>query len=224
MLTNVPESNGVGPNFPSRRDNPFATCWTRPGALPFRFADGQDAQTLVARLADQNWWGAIVGPHGSGKSTLLEALKPALSRAGRCVLAIALRDGQRRLPREFFDAFGIRTVERDSLVLIDGYEQLGWLERLRLARRCRRAGAGLLVTAHVPTRLPTLIRLAPNQRLIEQLVADLCVEVSTPISAEDVAASHACHDSNVREIFFDLYDRYERKRRSERTRTAAATY
>jgi energy-coupling factor transporter ATP-binding protein EcfA2 len=224
MLTNVPETNGVGPHFPSRRDNPFATCWTRPGALPFRFADGQDAQSLVAQLAAKNWWGAIVGPHGSGKSTLLEALKPALSRVGRRVLAIALRDGQRRLPREFFDAFVVRRVERNSLVLIDGYEQLGWLERLRLARCCRRAGAGLLVTAHAPTRLPTLIQLAPNQRLIEQLVADLCVEVSTPIAAEDVAASHACHDSNVREIFFDLYDHYERKRRSERTRNAAATY
>ena len=224
MRPNAPETNGVSPHFPSRRDNPFATCWTRPGALPFRFGEGQSAPQLIAKLADQNWWGAIVGPHGSGKSTLLESLKPALSHAGRRLLAIALRDGQRRLPREFCDAFVVRTVERDSLVLIDGYEQLGWLERLRLARRCRRASAGLLVTAHASTRLPTLIQLAPNQRLIERLVADLCVEVSTPISTEDVAASHACHDSNVREIFFDLYDRYERKRRSERTRTAAATY
>ena len=158
------------------------------------------------------------------KSTLLESLKPAIIAAGRRVLAITLRDGQRRLPREFLDAIIAQRVERDLLVVIDGYEQLGWFERRRIARRCRRAGAGLLVTAHAPTRLPTLILLAPNEQLIEQLVADLCGEVSTPITTEEVAASHACHGSNVREIFFDLYDRYERKRRSARTGAAAATY
>ena len=84
------------------RDNPFATCWTRPGALPFRFNNGQSAEQLVAKLAAQQWHGAIVGPHGSGKSTLLEALKPAIVAAGRSIQAISLRDGQRRLPRDFF--------------------------------------------------------------------------------------------------------------------------
>jgi hypothetical protein len=44
-------------------------------------------------------------------------------------------------------------------------------------------------------------------------VADLCTEVSTPVTQNDVAASHACHGSNVREIFFELYDRHERGRR-----------
>jgi hypothetical protein len=110
------------------------------------------------------------------------------------------------------------TGERYALVIIDGYEQLGWLERLRLARYCRRARLGLLVTAHSPRRIPTLIRLAPDRNLIEQLVADLAARVSTPIKPIDVAASHACHGSNVREIFFDLYDRHERLRRRERTR------
>ena len=27
-------------SVPSRHDNPFATCWTRPGAIPFRFENG----------------------------------------------------------------------------------------------------------------------------------------------------------------------------------------
>src|SRR3989337_2526881 len=130
MLSTIPPPPIPSPTPPSRHDNPFATCWTRPGAIAFRFANGENAEQVVAQLAAKNWWGAIVGPHGSGKSTLLEALKPALSRVGRRVLAIARRGGQRRLPREFFDAFVVRRVERNSLVLIDGYEQLGWLERL----------------------------------------------------------------------------------------------
>ncbi len=148
----VPQSPVPNPQSPSqppsRRDNPFATCWTRPGALPFRFADGQSAELLVAKLADQGWWGAIVGPHGSGKSSLLESLKPAIEEAERRVIAIALRDGQRRLPPYFFEACeGSR-----SLAVIDGYEQLGRWERLKLApvAAARRSACS---SQHTPQRM-----------------------------------------------------------------------
>jgi energy-coupling factor transporter ATP-binding protein EcfA2 len=201
---------------PSRHDNPFATCWTRPGAIAFQFDDGQSTGELVAKLAAQGWWGAIVGPHGSGKTTLLETLMPILRGAGHHVRAISLRNGQRRLPCCFF------RMER-ALVIIDGYEQLGWLERARLKHRCRRVNHELLVTTHSPTSIPTLIRLAPEERLVRQLVADLTAHVSTPITPADVAASHARFGSNVREILFDLYDRHERRRRAERTFIRAGT-
>jgi hypothetical protein len=213
------------PQAPARRDNPFATCWIKPGALPFRFASGESAGQLVARLAAQNWRGAIVGPHGSGKSTLVEALKPAIAAAGRSPLAITLRDGQRRLPSDFLWRVGQTCVpaarqecplQELGLVVIDGYEQLSWWERLRLAHGCRRAGVGLLVTAHKHTRIPTLIELAPDLGLVRQLVADLSTNVSASITPNDIAASHACHGSNVREIFFDLYDRHEQRRRAVR--------
>src|SRR3989304_6033095 len=94
------ETTAEGP--PSRRANPFATCWTRPGAMAYRFPDGETAEQLVSQLAAANWRGEIVGPHGSGKSTLLESLKPHLVAAGRSVSAITLRDGQRRLPADVF--------------------------------------------------------------------------------------------------------------------------
>jgi hypothetical protein len=53
--------------------------------------------------------------------------------------------------------------------------------------------------------------------------------VSTPITSKDIDlkdldASLACHGSNVREIFFDLYDRHERKRRAARTAPLATAY
>jgi hypothetical protein len=101
--------------------------------------------------------------------------------------------------------------------VIDGFEQLNWLARMQLKRRCRRAGAGLLVTTHVPMGLPTLAQLSPSRRLIDQLVADLTAQVPSHITSDDVAASHASHGSNVRELFFDLYDRHERLRRTIRT-------
>lgn len=202
-MTSPPPAMSVQPP-PSRLANPFATCWTRPGALPFRFPAGQSAERLIAKLSANDWRGAIVGPHGCGKSTLVEALTPALLAAGRHVRHLALRDRQRRLPPEFLADHG------DAWILVvDGYEQLGWLARRRLTRYCRRHRAGLLVTAHREAGLPLLVRLAPDRPLVESLVADLAARVSTPITAADIAACHACHGSNVREIFFSLYDRHE---------------
>jgi energy-coupling factor transporter ATP-binding protein EcfA2 len=194
---------------PSRDANPFATCWTRPGALPFHFRDGESAEQLVEKLAKRKWRGTILGPHGSGKSTLLEALKPAIVATGRHIQAISLHNGQRRLPSHFSAA---SASAANSVVIIDGYEQLGWVSRLQLWFRCRSADAGLLVTSHAPVRIPTLIRLAPDRELVEQLISDLCRKVSTNITPADIAASHACHGSNVREILFDLYDRHEEGR------------
>jgi hypothetical protein len=207
------ETQSLSVAVPSRNDNPFATCWTRPGALEYQFADGQSAEQLVAKLAEQGWWGAIVGPHGGGKSTLLETLKPALHAAGMNVHAITLQNAQRTLPQKFLSS--IR--EPESVVITDGYEQLNWFARLQLKRRCRRIGCGLVITTHSPTRIPTLLRVAPDIRLVQRLVADLAARVSIQITPADVNASHACHGSNVREIFFDLYDRHELRRRDRVT-------
>jgi hypothetical protein len=192
--------------LPSRHSNPFATCWTRPGAIAFQFTDGESMESLVARLLAAGGWGEIVGPHGSGKSTLLAALKLELAAAGWDVAAIALRDGQRHLPRRW-----IRTAlstER-PLIVIDGYEQLSWPGRTFAKWRCRRAAAGLLVTSHASTGLPTLYRTSVDAALAQSLVSTLTAERDSPITAADVAASHACHGSNLRELFFALYDRHE---------------
>lgn len=236
-------------SIPSRLDNPFATCWTKPGAIPFHFPADQSENGILEQLAASNWRGAIIGPHGSGKSTLLETLKPRLIAVGHKLTMIALRSGQRSLPRDFVKCRqSCRVVRPEALrrawrrggalsatpcdgvpfntahqlvqppiVIVDGYEQLTWTERLKLIMRCRRRAIGLLVTSHRRTRLPTLVELHPELILVEQLVAVLCDQVSTRIDPEFIAASHACHGSNVREIFFDLYDRYERIRRRPRT-------
>lgn len=192
---------------PSRRSNPFATCWTRPGALPFQFSEGDSAERFVERLAANGWWGEVLGPHGSGKSTLLETLKPALAEAGCRVRSTALRNRQRWLPSDF-----LFRDEQRVLYIVDGFEQLGRLARVWLKHRCRRVHAGLLVTSHAPTGLPPLVTLAPDLPLVEQLVAALCEQTPSRIAPTHVAASHAGCGSNVRDIFFDLYDRHEELR------------
>src|SRR5262245_23842279 len=102
---------------PSRFNNPFATCWTRPGALEFQFVDGESLDGLMTRFAAASWRGEIVGPHGSGKSTLVETLKPHLAAFGFNVRAITLRDGERRLPSNFLRE-SLATVR--PLVIVDG--------------------------------------------------------------------------------------------------------
>ncbi len=62
-------------------DNPFCTRWVRPGAIPFLFPPGENAEELADRLRQAGWWGEITGPHGSGKSALLAALTAAIEHA-----------------------------------------------------------------------------------------------------------------------------------------------
>jgi energy-coupling factor transporter ATP-binding protein EcfA2 len=208
-----------GSALPSRESNPFATCWTRPGALAFRFSNDESAERMIDRLAANKWSGEIVGPHGSGKSTLLETLKPLLAAAGRDLVAIALRDQQRRLPRGFLQR--IRAISH-PLVIVDGYEQLSRLSCCWLKWHCRRWSAGLLITAHAATGLPRLVRLQPDFKLVERLVTELTNDRPSPVTERDIAASHARFGSNVREQFFDLYDRHEVACRAIRTGPSSA--
>ncbi|HEY4233376.1 MAG TPA: hypothetical protein VGM76_08110 [Lacipirellulaceae bacterium] len=171
---------------------------------------------MVARLAAQNWWGEVVGPHGSGKSTLLATLAPRISAAGLSATSIALRNHEGHLPWQVLR----RALSLPHpVVIVDGYEQLSQFSRAALRWRCRRSAAGLLVTSHAATGLPLLAQLQPDLLLVEQLVAELTQCRPAAISPTDVAASHACRGSNVRELFFDLYDRHEVACRAIRTRT-----
>jgi len=189
--------------------NPFATCHVRPGAMPFLFDEGQSAATLIDELRRGEWRGQIIGPHGTGKSTLLATLIPALEQAGRSPNLVVLRDGQRRLPPETLVKLG----KHAPLLIVDGYEQLSWISRWRLKRRCRRLGCGLIVTAHRDVGLTTIYRTSGDshtaRRVVEQLLSG---NESSPLDATELADAWRRHRGNLREMLFDLYDVYERRR------------
>ena len=192
-----------------QRENPFSTSRVRPGALAYHFPPGINAAALVERFGAAGWRGEIIGPHGSGKSTLLADLMAELARCGRPALLAALHDRQRRMPAGFYRQSGLLAP---AVVVVDGYEQLSWWSRKRIAWACRRRGLGLLVTAHRPTGLPTLYRTHCDPNRLYGLVCQLLEPGEAFLSAEEVGARLDRHGGNVRELFMDLYDEFEARR------------
>ena len=197
----------AGDNVEIESANPFSTRFIRPGAVSYVFVDGEDANTLVSRLAGLGWWAQVVGPHGSGKSTLIAHLVEPLERAGHRAAVFALRDGQRRLPRGWEADVAQRAA---GMVVIDGYEQLSYFSRWWVAWRCCRRRWGLLVTAHHDVGFPTLLRTASSLATAQAVVDQLLGDNDRGIDHEAVAESYAGAGS-VRETLFALYDRYEKR-------------
>lgn len=189
--------------------NPFSTRFTRPGAMPFLFPPGIDADELVARLAESGWWGQIVGPHGSGKSTLLSSLRPAIEAGGRRCEWFAL-GASGRTPRPTWHRAAVGW-DRQTLVVVDGFEQLGCFARWQVRRLCRLRGCGLLVTSHRDAGLPPLFVTVPTPELAAAIVARLLDGNTAGIARRDIDSAFAARQGNVREMLFDLYDDYERR-------------
>jgi hypothetical protein len=190
-------------------ENPFSTRHVRPGAIPFFFPPGQSAGQLVELLRSNEWRGEIVGPHGSGKSSLLSSLVPALENAGQSPLLIELHDGQRRLP---VDLRRIDGLAENTVVIVDGYEQLSFLSRLQLKGFCRRRHLGLIVTSHRPAGLPLLFRTSASVTLAEEIVRFLLRGRPQLLGSNDLARRFEHHRGDLRELLFDLYDLYEQRR------------
>ena len=187
-------------------ENPFCSRNIRPGATPFFFNDGENAESLVRRLQENGWRGEIVGRHGTGKSTLLAALVPALHDAGRKILLVELHDGQRRLP---LDLERQCRSEPFNLLIVDGYEQLSRWSRFKLKRLCRRHGWGLLVAVHESVGFAEIHRTCVSEELAAKIVEHLMEERTPPFGRDEISAAFARHRGDVREMLFDFYDVFE---------------
>lgn len=219
--------------------NPFSTRFVRPGTLPYQFPDGITAPILVNRLVENGWWGQIIGSHGTGKSTLLHGLLKPLADARRVVF---LPLGSHRRPTPLaqgtsaiettlpcdcprgteakvkivswasFNRSDWKTLDPQTLLVVDGYEQLSGLRKRRLERRCRHQRCGLLVTAHANVGLPTILETTTSPGCVQQLVKLLLAEAEFQIGTSQVAEAFDRCGGNVRETFFLLYDLYQSRR------------
>jgi energy-coupling factor transporter ATP-binding protein EcfA2 len=208
-------------------ENPFSAQRIRPGAIPFVFPAGQDAEALVERFQQTGRRGEIIGPHGSGKSTLLAVLAAAIERTGMKTVLVELHDRQRQLPLDlrsfqrdspiFADhrcatvPAKIGTVPPPAVLIVDGYEQLSLWNRWTLKRFCRHKGLGLLVTAHDSVGFPTLCQTAVTAELFEQVVEKLLGDQKSPFAPGEISQCLTQHGGDMREMLFALYDLYEQR-------------
>lgn len=184
--------------------NPFRTRRIKPGAISYLFDEHSSAAVLVERLQAHQWRGQIIGPHGSGKTTLLASLLPTCVEQGRSIQRFTLHDRQRRLPFRWIDCNG---WDAKTLIVIDGYEQLGWASRIQLQLLVRKQKCGLLVTTHGRVSLPVLFRTTASIALTQEIVQQL-VSSDSQIHEDDVARAFDRCDGNVREVLLALYDVY----------------
>lgn len=185
------------------RENPFATG--RVLAIRYRIPGGLDP--LVARLERLGWRAAIVGAKGSGKTTLLEDLGLALEARG-------FRTALERLSAEEA-AFSRGRLERlaeaaraGAVVLLDGADELSpWAWR-RFLRACG-SGARVVVTAHRPGRLPTLIECRTSPELLAEIARELLGRRDADGALGALAAElYQKHAGDLRAALRELYDNW----------------
>ncbi len=182
------------------RDNPFAV--DRIHAIDYEPL-GWTWDELLQKLASAHWRGAIVGPHGSGKTTLLQTLVPLLRDRGMATLSIRL-NRQKRTPR-LDEWAAIASIESNTIVMLDGYEQLSRWNRRRLDRLARHA-LGLIVTAHDDPALPVLIRCQSDPFILRDITARLAGNQA--LDDIDPESLLTAHHGNMRHALRELYDRH----------------
>ncbi len=204
------------------RANPFAS--DRIESLAYRFP-GFQMQLLVDRLAQRQWRGAIVGRHGSGKTTLLIEIARCLQNPTEDTPSPPLSQLW-FIPWDVNEQNSMWPQMADSamsgqLLLVDGIERLSWSRQLKLVgiwpfanrvqspRTIESQSSGrarIIVTAHRPTGLPTLIRCQTSQPILQELVKELHPDAPTEMLKE-AERLFATKRGNIRDVFWQLYDR-----------------
>jgi ABC-type cobalamin/Fe3+-siderophores transport system ATPase subunit len=181
-------------------ENPFRA--ERIDSLAYRL-EGETWESLLARLAALRFRAAIIGPHGSGKSTLLDSIAPHLRERGYILHRVRLSTSSRNLSSEQWRQ--LREFGEREILMLDGLEQLTFLQWQRLVRETRSAG-GLIATSHRAGRLPTLWKCRTSAELLQRLIAELQQNCATPHTTSDAKVLFARHCGNVRDALRELYD------------------
>ncbi len=214
-----------------RPSNPFSAKYLAPGygefivpptwdrllaCRPTGSSAGNDRdQYLLAithRFQNANSVGQIVGPHGCGKTTLAHAMVARLNEGFGNVRWMTIRNRQ---PMPFGSTWlaiqeigsGFSCGPHKSLLVVDGFESLSWVNRMLMLANIRIAGMGLLVTTH--RRHPGIAvvqKLQPDKTHFRKIALSKCGSTIRGISnaTMDRAFDSAQHD--YREALMRLYD------------------
>ena len=170
--------------------------------LSFRYLQ-QDKTAVLQRLRQQRFRGEISGPEGSGKTLLLKELLAALNEQKIKTALITLKHGE---PGGNFQALWktLPALDNQTVLALDGSEQLGvpaWLAVRALTRRLR----GLIITTHLPGRLPFLYRCYTTPQLLQNLIEEL-LEKHEKTTVQDAATLYALYNGNIRAALLNCYD------------------
>lgn len=196
-------------------DNPFRSQLI--DALDYHFIDATWGE-LLTRLEQHCYRGAIIGAHGSGKTTLLEKINKHLQSQGWSTLHLRLAGTHKKLTPSQWRAM-IALTSRDC-VLLDGAEQLSFLQWKRLLR-CTRRGGGLIITTHRSGRLPVLHKCRTSPELLNELVAELAQQQWDEPS---LRVLYARHNGNIRHALRELYNFAAEKKNEEDDRFSSSSF
>ncbi|MDP1560152.1 MAG: ATP-binding protein [Pirellulaceae bacterium] len=190
-------------------ENPFAV--QRIHALPFQFEGTESLESVQQRFWDQVEQGqrrqGLLGQHGSGKSTLLRELGQYWQARNLDVVWLNganLRFGLagQRAKRPLLDS-------RQRVLLIDSAERLSAWDWVRI--RWRFGRLPILQTAHSADRTPVLYHCRSTYGLFEELCRELLggrwMEFNSTFPAADRRQIFVEHGGDIRQCFFDLFDR-----------------
>ncbi len=211
--------------------NPFSSCFVRSECNHYRFAaDDSNDQALreqcfsaIAQAFERSQRIAIIGPHGTGKSTLLHDLHPELASRFRSIDWLRLTNEPaftRRLFREFLQSLLRTNASSSRCLVIDGYEQLNWFERMRLKRLASVSRHGVIITSHRDQRgFVTAHRTAWNHEISRRLTAEKLNGLPSNMQSKLLASyldkvnDQRTGSLNLRELWFMMYDEAERLRK-----------
>ena len=194
-------------------ENPFSSAISGPAPQPIAFRRGQPLTILSRDCA------AVDGAARSSARTARENRPYWLNSSplwnkpvnawfcSNCTTASADAADWRRQTESSKSS----TV---PIVVVDGYEQLGGWTRFWLKSYCRRKHLGLLVTSHNSVGLPEIFHTLVTPEIAAQIVGQLLQRGKMAISKEIVADLLSRHQGDMREVLFDLYDRFEEQRKN----------
>lgn len=186
------------------RTNPFASRHVE--SLPFQHPV-RSIEEIMAHLNDLNYRASIIGPEGSGKTTLLETIGDRLCQDGFKTVYIRFDEENKRFKKDLFGRIP-KIKAASHAFLVDGVEQLSWLDWKRFCLYTRNAGA-MIITSHVKSQwmrmMPTLLNTKTSPELLYDLVLKL-VEKKDMVPKQEISRLFDSHHGNIRLALRELYD------------------
>ena len=158
-------------------------------------------ETIETRWLELRQRAALIGPHGAGKTTFIDAFTLRLRSNDTQVYRLFLNSERALISSE---QWADLSLSQGKIVILDGEEQLSFLQRRRFYKLTHNA-TGVLISRHSKGKLPSLLDFTPRMETLAH-----CVRTLAPGHYEQLAPHFdqwwAEHNGNIREILLRCYD------------------